>query len=99
MNEQREFARFLSVTSVATVLGISRTTALALIQRHEIPAIRVGGQIRIPEAGFAQYLRDAGLDVELIYRGSLTPTTARAAPAALQAQNAERDRATGVTLR
>jgi len=78
---------FLTVTEVAGILGISRSTALTLIRKGQIPSIRVRCQIRVPETGFVKYLQDAGLDVEQIYWGAgHLPTTVPAAPRAAPAQ-------------
>ena len=41
-------AQYLAVPKVAKILGISRVHAYALIEKGEIPAIRLGSAIRIP---------------------------------------------------
>jgi len=91
---------FLTVTEVAGILGISRSTALTLIRKGQIPSIRVRCQIRVPETGFVKYLQDAGLDVEQIYWGAgHLPTTAPPAPLTTTAQPAEREPTPGVQVR
>lgn len=44
------------------ILQVSRPTALRLIRRGDIPAIRVGGHFRIPLSGVENYLIGRGLD-------------------------------------
>ncbi len=90
---------FLAVADVATMLGISRSTTLTLIQSGAIPSIRVGRQIRIPVRGLEQYLRLQGLDLKLIGRGSHQPTTARAAPVSSSPAQTQRQDVPGVTVR
>lgn len=99
MRNDNRLSGFLTVALVAALLGISRSTTLTLIRAGQIPAIRVGNQIRVSETGLVRYLQDAGLDVELIYRGGLKPTTVPPTPVPSAAQNAERDPVTGVNVR
>ncbi len=77
-----EFVQFLSIAAVAAILGVSRPTVYKIVRRGEIPAIRVGDIVRIPETGLEGYLRSQGLDLETIYRGTGLPATARPSPAA-----------------
>lgn len=99
MDNNNRFVGFLSVTDVAQILGISRSTTLTLIRGGQITSIRVGAQIRIPETGLAQYLQEAGLENTQIYRGGLKPTTARATPATDPTPTTEARRAAGVNVR
>lgn len=55
-NAQAE--RFLSVTELANVLHVSRTTAYALVRDREVPVIRLRGTIRIPAAALETWLSD-----------------------------------------
>ena len=43
-----ERQRTMSVTQVAAVLGISRTTAYECVHSGELPALRLGGRIVVP---------------------------------------------------
>lgn len=76
LEQLTEFERFLSVTAVAAILGISRPTVHALVRRGEIPGIWVGQIVRIPATGFETYLRTRGLTREQIYPGAGSPATA-----------------------
>jgi excisionase family DNA binding protein len=38
----------LRIDEVATLIGVSRTTAYALVNKGELPSIRIGGMLRIP---------------------------------------------------
>jgi excisionase family DNA binding protein len=46
----------LTVRDVADQLQLARTTIYRLIQRQEIPAVRVGGSLRIPANALARRL-------------------------------------------
>ena len=46
----------LTVPETATYLGIGRTTTYALVKAKEIPALRIGRQIRIPKAALDEWL-------------------------------------------
>jgi excisionase family DNA binding protein len=37
----------LRIDEVASLIGVSRTTAYALVNKGEIPSIRIGGMLRI----------------------------------------------------
>jgi len=43
---------FISVTTMAARLGISRSLAYRLVERNEVPNIRLGEAIRIPVKEF-----------------------------------------------
>ena len=47
----------LTVRDVAEQLQLAQTTIYRLIQRQEIPAVRVGGSLRIPANDLARRLR------------------------------------------
>jgi|BioPla2DNA2_1021312.scaffolds.fasta_scaffold14696_8 excisionase family DNA binding protein len=66
---ESEFGTLLGVATVAAVLGVSRATVINLVRRGDLPAARVGRQIKIQEHVVAQYLRDAGLNAETVGRG------------------------------
>jgi excisionase family DNA binding protein len=38
----------LRIDEVAQLIGVSRTTAYALVNKGEIPSVRIGGLLRIP---------------------------------------------------
>jgi excisionase family DNA binding protein len=38
----------LRIDEVAALIGVSRTTAYALVNKGEIPSVRIGGLLRIP---------------------------------------------------
>jgi excisionase family DNA binding protein len=47
---------YLTVTEVARMLRLSRSTTYALVRRGQLPAIRVGDSIRVPVAALEEYL-------------------------------------------
>jgi excisionase family DNA binding protein len=38
----------LRIDEVAQLIGVSRTTAYALVNKRELPSVRIGGLLRIP---------------------------------------------------
>jgi len=46
----------MSLAETAEALGICMTTAYVLVERGEIPAIRVGHKFRVPTAAFRRML-------------------------------------------
>ncbi len=58
--DQQSAPRFMTVAEVADLMRVSKMTVYRLIQRGEIPAIRVGKSFRVPEAAVRQLI-DAGL--------------------------------------
>ncbi|WP_416338543.1 helix-turn-helix domain-containing protein [Methanoculleus bourgensis] len=69
MRNQTEFTEFLSVATVAAILGIGDDTVRFFARSGELPAIWVGGQMRFPKSGLERYLIEQGLEPALIYRG------------------------------
>nr|WP_256447131.1 helix-turn-helix domain-containing protein [Acrocarpospora catenulata] len=61
--------KYLTVLEIATTLRVARMTAYRLIHRGELPAIKVGRQIRVPEHAFQEYLRDRYADAGLALAG------------------------------
>lgn len=55
--------RFLTVAEAATVMRVSQMTIRREVESGELPAIRVGRSLRIPEQAVHDYLRDLGLPV------------------------------------
>ena len=53
-----EQTTFLTVRELATYLRVSRTKAYQLVASGEVPAVRVGGQFRIPRALLAKSLAE-----------------------------------------
>ena len=45
-----------TVTEVAELLGISRTSAYECVRRGEIPSLRLGRRLLVTRAGFEQLL-------------------------------------------
>ena len=50
----------LSVRAAADLLNVSPRTVYALVERGELPAIRVGGQIRFVPNTLEEWLRNGG---------------------------------------
>lgn len=52
----KESPDLLRVRDVATELGVSRSRVYQLLRAGEIPAVRVGGAIRIPKGAWRAWL-------------------------------------------
>src|SRR5688572_28988105 len=50
----------LKVPATAERLNISTRTLYALVERNEVPHVRIGGQIRFMPSALEQWLRDGG---------------------------------------
>jgi excisionase family DNA binding protein len=50
--------RFLTVPEVAQLLRISRSQAYLLAERGELPVLRIGKLIRIPESALSTWVQD-----------------------------------------
>ncbi len=46
----------LSVREAAQMMGVSRGSAYRLIERGELPAVRVGGQLRVDRDELWEYI-------------------------------------------
>jgi excisionase family DNA binding protein len=57
INETQKPLKFLVVGEVASAFRVSNNTVYRLIERHELPSFKVGGQIRIPREGVEDYVR------------------------------------------
>ena len=55
--EQQSAPRFMTVTEVADIMRVSKMTVYRLIHSGEMPAIRVGKSVRVPEAAVAQMIQ------------------------------------------
>ena len=55
----------LRIDEVAALIGVSRTTAYALVNRGELPSIRIGGLLRIPNDALRKLIEErAGTGTE-----------------------------------
>lgn len=75
-NIETEIGTLLSAAAVAALLGVSRTTVSTLVRYGELPAARVGRQLRIPEWGVRDYLNRAGLNPKKDGRNGVHASTA-----------------------
>jgi excisionase family DNA binding protein len=61
MKEQRsnliEKSILLRVTDVARLMSISRSMAYQLVQRGEIPSVRIKNSVRVKAADLEEYIR------------------------------------------
>jgi len=57
MEHQENSIRLLTLSEVATILKISKRTLHRMIQHRQIPAFKVGGQWRILESRFQEWMR------------------------------------------
>ena len=55
--EQTEL-RFMTLTEAAGILRISKRTILRMIQKGQVPALKVGGQWRIRESQLKRWAED-----------------------------------------
>jgi excisionase family DNA binding protein len=53
---------FLTVRELGELLRVSRATAYALVERGDVPSVRVGGSVRIPRAELNRRLATSMLD-------------------------------------
>jgi len=47
MNDEQTELRFLTLAEAATILQVSKRTILRMIQKKDVPALKVGGQWRL----------------------------------------------------
>jgi len=50
--------KLLTLAEAATILKISKRTLHRMIQNHQIPAFKVGGQWRILESRFQEWVQE-----------------------------------------
>ena len=50
MNDEQTELRFLTLAEAATILQVSKRTILRMIQKKDVPALKVGGQWRLRES-------------------------------------------------
>jgi excisionase family DNA binding protein len=48
----------LRIDEVAALIGVSRTTAYALVNKGEIPSVRIGGLLRIPNEALRKLIEE-----------------------------------------
>ena len=57
MEQPETNIRLLTLSEVATILKISKRTLHRMIQHRQIPAFKVGGQWRILESRFQEWMQ------------------------------------------
>jgi excisionase family DNA binding protein len=64
MAQERRLAdvRFATVAEVASLMRVSKMTVYRLVHSGELPAVRVGRALRVPETAVHDYLRTAYID-------------------------------------
>lgn len=58
MNSYEELPLTLCAEDVASVLGISRTNAYALLHREDFPTLHIGKRLLVPQNEFIQWIRE-----------------------------------------
>jgi excisionase family DNA binding protein len=53
----------LRIDEVAQLIGVSRTTAYALVNKGEIPSVRIGGLLRIPNDALRKLIEERAIGV------------------------------------
>lgn len=81
MKTTANFVPLLTVATVCAILGVSRPTVHALVQRGALTGIRVGRVVRIPVTDVERFLINQGLNPSDIYRGTGQTATASPSPA------------------
>ena len=56
MDSEHDGIRLLTLEAAAEILQVSKRTVLRMIQNHEVPAFKVGGQWRIRESQFRRWV-------------------------------------------
>jgi excisionase family DNA binding protein len=51
----------MSVEEAAEALGISKSAAYNAVHRGEIPSLRIGRRILVPQAGLARYVEEQAI--------------------------------------
>jgi excisionase family DNA binding protein len=71
MNGEQTELKFLTLAEAATILQVSKRTILRMIQKKEVPALKVGGQWRLRESRLKKwaeqkesFLEGVGLDMD-----------------------------------
>jgi excisionase family DNA binding protein len=58
-----ERVRYLTVAEVAELMRLSRMTVYRLVNRGELPAVRVGRSFRVPQDALDAYLREHSVEI------------------------------------
>lgn len=56
MSDNHTEIRLITLAEAASLLQISKRTLLRMIQKKEVPAFKVGGQLRIRESQFKEWV-------------------------------------------
>ncbi|OGP30918.1 MAG: hypothetical protein A2038_00710 [Deltaproteobacteria bacterium GWA2_57_13] len=56
MNDNHMEMRLITLAEAASLLQVSKRTLLRMIQKKEVPAFKVGGQWRIRETQFKEWV-------------------------------------------
>ena len=58
MSEEQMELRFLTLAEAAIILQVSKRTILRMIQKKEVPALKVGGQWRLRESQLRRWAEE-----------------------------------------
>ena len=58
MNDNHTEMRLIILAEAASLLQVSKRTLLRMIQKKEVPAFKVGGQWRIRETQFKEWVEN-----------------------------------------
>jgi excisionase family DNA binding protein len=58
MSEEQTELRFLTLAEAAIILQVSKRTILRMIQKKEVPALKVGGQWRLRESQLRRWAEE-----------------------------------------
>lgn len=56
-------AGFLKVSDIAALLGVSPRRVYQLVRSRQVPALRIGGRIRIPALAWQKWIEQASARV------------------------------------
>ncbi len=51
--------KYLNMTEVAGRLEVSGQTVARMIERGELPSVRIGRRVKVPAASLAEYIRES----------------------------------------
>ncbi len=51
--------KYLNMTEVAGRLVVSGQTVARMIERGELPSVRIGRRVKVPTASLAEYIRES----------------------------------------
>jgi excisionase family DNA binding protein len=58
MNGEHTELKFLTLAEAATILQVSKRTILRMIQKKDVPALKVGGQWRLRESQLKKWAEE-----------------------------------------